>query len=207
MPQELFFDITMSLDGYIAGPDDSAEHPIGLDGELLHEWIINLRSWRETHGLEGGDDSEAGDELRALIDSTGATIMGHRMFEMGFPSWGDTPPFHQPVFILTHHPRDPIPMQGGTTYHFVTDGPEHALQLAREAAGNKHVHISGGAKCVQHYLNAGLVDHFTIHIAPILLRSGARLFEDTARGAVRLEVLSAREDGGWLHVHYRYPRP
>lgn len=206
MPQELFFDITMSLDGSIAGPDDSPEHPIGIDGELLHEWVTGLRSWREAHGLEGGVDSETGRDLRALIDSGGATIMGHRMFELGSPSWGENPPFHQPVFILTHHPRDSVSLQGGTTYHFVTDGPERALELAREAAGDKHVHIAGGARCVQQYLNAGLVDHFTIHVAPILLRSGVRLFEDDAAGAIRLEVVSSREDGGWQHIHYRYPR-
>lgn len=206
MPQDLFFDITMSLDGYIAGPDDSPEQPIGIDGELLHEWVTGLRSWREAHGLEGGVDSETGRDLQALTESGGATIMGHRMFEMGSPSWGENPPFHQPVFILTHRPRESVSLQGGTTYHFVTDGPERALELAREAAGDKHVHIAGGARCVQQYLNAGLVDHFTVHIAPILLRSGVRLFEDDAIGAIRLEVLSSREDGGWQHIHYRYPR-
>lgn len=206
MSQELFFDITMSLDGYIAGADDSPDQPIGIDGEQLHEWVVQLKSWREAHGLEGGADSETGRDLHALIESAGASIMGHRMFEMGEPSWGHNPPFHQPVFILTHHPRDPITMEGGTTYHFVTEGPERALELAREAAGEKHVHIAGGAKCVQHYLNAGLVDHFTVHIAPILLRSGVRLFDDDATGAVRLEPDTVRDDGGWLHVHYRYPR-
>jgi dihydrofolate reductase len=206
MAQELFFDITMSLDGYIAGPHDGLDHPIGIDGEQLHEWVVQLKSWREVHGLDGGIDSDAGRDLHTLIDSTGATLMGHRMFEMGEPSWGDNPPFHQPVFILTHHPRDPITMGGGTTYHFVTDGPGRALELAREAAGEKHVHIAGGATCVQQYLNAGLVDHFTVHIAPILLRSGVRLFDDDATGAIRLTPETVREDGGWVHVHYRYPR-
>ena len=112
MRQELFFDITMSLDGYIAGPGDSPEQPIGIDGELLHEWVTGLRSWREAHGLEGGVDSEIGRDLRALTESAGATIMGHRMFEMGSPSWGDDPPFHQPVFILTHHPRESVSLRG-----------------------------------------------------------------------------------------------
>lgn len=206
MSQELFFDITMSLDGYIAGQDDSPDQPIGIDGPLIHEWVYGLKSWRDAQGLEGGADTEVDRDLHALRESAGASIMGHRMFEVGYTNWGDNPPFHQPVFILTHHPRDPITMEGGTTYHFVTDGPERALELAREAAGEKHVHIAGGAKCVQHYLNAGLVDHFTIHIAPIMLRSGVRLFDDTATGAVRLEPTSIRDDGGWLHVHYRYPR-
>lgn len=206
MSQELFFDITMSLDGYIAGPDDSPEQPLGVDGPLIHEWVYGLKSWREAQGLEGGVDSDVDRDLRALRESAGASIMGHRMFEVGFGNWGEDPPFHQPVFVLTHTARDQIPMQGGTTYHFVTEGPERALELAREAAGEKHVHIAGGAQCVRHYLNAGLVDHFTVHIAPILLRSGVRLFEDDAAGAIRLEVVSATEDSGWLHVHYRYPR-
>src|SRR5690606_9261590 len=119
--------------------------------------VLNLKSWREPHGLEGGEESEVGERLRALQQSSGDSIMGHRMFEVGYESWGETPPFGQPVFVLTHHARDPIPMQGGTTYHFVTEGPERALELAREAAGDKDVHLAGGARCIQQFLNAGLV--------------------------------------------------
>lgn len=206
MPQEVFFDITMSLDGYIAGVNDAPEQGLGVDGERLHEWVFGLKSWREQHGLEGGEEGQVGERLRALQESSGASIMGHRMFEVGFDSWGENPPFHQPVFVLTHHPRDPIPMQGGTTYHFVTDGPERALELARDAAGDKDVHLAGGANCIQQFLNAGLVDHFTIHIAPILLRSGVRLFRDDATGAIDLEVVYSDVDGRWLHTQYRYPR-
>jgi dihydrofolate reductase len=206
MPQELFFDISMSLDGYIAGVNDSPEQGVGVDGERLHEWVVGLKSWREQHGLEGGVESDAGDNLRALVESAGASIMGHRMFEVGYESWGEVPPFHQPVFVLTHHAREPIPMEGGTTYHFVTEGPERALDLAREAAGEKHVQIAGGANVVQQYLNAGLVDHFTIHIAPILLRSGVRLFQDDAIGAKDLEIVYSDFDGRFFHTQYRYSR-
>lgn len=206
MPQDVFFDITMSLDGYIAGVNDSPELGLGVDGERLHEWVMNLKGWREQHGLEGGEESEVGERVRALQESAGASIMGHRMFEVGFPNWGEDPPFHQPVFVLTHHARDPIPMQGGTTYHFVTEGPERALELAREADGGKDVHLAGGAKCIQQYLNAGVVDHFTIHIAPMLLRSGVRLFEDTAVGLKELEIVHSDFDGRWHHTQYRYPR-
>ncbi len=203
---ELFFDITMSLDGYIAGVNDSPEQGLGVDGERLHEWVFGLRSWREAHGLEGGEETEIDRNLRALQESAGASLMGHRMFEVGYPNWGEDPPFHHPVFVLTHHARDPITMQGGTVYHFVTEGPERALELAREAAGDKDVHIAGGANCVQQYLNAGLVDHFTVHIAPILLRSGVRLFQDDAVGAIDLEVVYSQFDGRWLHTQYRYPK-
>lgn len=206
MSQEVFFDITMSLDGYIAGVNDSPEQGLGVDGERLHEWVFGLKSWREQHGLEGGEEGQVGERLRALQESSGASIMGHRMFEVGFDSWGQNPPFHQPVFVLTHHPRDPIPMQGGTTYYFVTDGPERALELARDAAGDKDVQLAGGANCIQQFLNAGLVDHFTIHIAPILLRSGVRLLRDDATGAIDLEVVYSDVDGRWLHTQYRYPR-
>jgi dihydrofolate reductase len=206
MTQEVFFDISMSLDGYIAGPNDSPELGIGVDGERLHEWVFGLRSWREQHGMDGGTESEVGERLRALQERSGASIMGHRMFEVGFSSWGEYPPFHQPVFILTHHARDPIPMQGGTTYHFVTEGPERALALAREAAGDKDVHLAGGARCIQQFLNAGLVDHFTIHLAPILLRSGVRLFQDDAVGAKDLDIVYSDFDGRFHHIQYRYRR-
>ena len=165
-----------------------------------------MKTWREKHGLEGGSESEAGERLGALVERAGASIMGHRMFEVGYPSWGEVPPFHQPVFVLTHHAREPIPMKGGTTYHFVTEGPERALELAREAAGEKHVQIAGGARCVQQYLNAGLVDHFTIHIAPILLRSGVRLFQDDAIGAKNLEIVNSDFDGRFFPTQYRYSR-
>jgi dihydrofolate reductase len=205
MPQELFFDISMSLDGYIAGVDDSPEQGVGVDGERLHEWVFGLKSWREQHGLEGREESQVGERLRALREGAGASIMGHRMFEVGDPNWGEEPPFHQPVFILTHHAREPIPMQGGTTYHFITEGPERALELAREAAGGKDVHIAGGANCIQQYLNAGLVDHFTIHIAPILLRSGVRLFHDDAVGAKDLDIVYSDFDGRFFHTQYRFP--
>lgn len=201
----VFFDITTSLDGYIAGMHDSPEQPIGVDGLRIHEWVYALKSWREAQGLEGGEDNEIDARLRELRESSGASIMGHRMFEVGFDHWGENPPFHQPVFVLTHHPRDPIPMQGGTTYYFVTDGPRKALDLAREAARGKDIHLAGGANAIQQYVNAGLVDHFTIHVAPILLRSGVRLFRDDATGAKDLDVVYSEFDGRWLHTQYRFP--
>jgi dihydrofolate reductase len=179
--------ISMSLDGYVAGPDQSLKEPLGVGGEHLHDWIFPLAAWRSMHGQEGGEVNESSAVVEESVANIGATIMGRNMFG-GHPGpwdakkpwtgwWGARPPFHHPVFVLTHHARPPLTMEGGTTFTFVTDGFESALQQARRAAGGKDVTLAGGAKAAQQYLAAGLVDEMEINLAPILLGAGERLFE------------------------------
>ena len=207
------FEITMSLDGFVAGPNATLEEPLGKNGEDLHEWVTRLASWRERHGLEGGETGPDSDLLAASVDNQGAIIMGRRMFSNGEGPWdddpkadgwwGDDPPFHVPVFILTHHTREPVPKQGGTTYFFVTDGIESALEQARSAAGDKDVHISGGANVIQQYLAAGLVDEFLLHITPILLGGGVRLFDNVGPEAPKLELVETIPSELVTHLRYR----
>jgi dihydrofolate reductase len=183
--------IAMSLDGYVAGPDQSVEHPLGVGGELLHEWMFRTRTWHQVVG-EGGGETGIDDEFMARgLQNIGATIMGRNMFGPIRGSWGDTdwrgwwgdePPYHHPVFVLTHHERDPISMEGGTTFHFVTDGIESALRQALDAAEGRDVRIGGGATAVQQYLRAGLIDELHVPIVPILLGGGARLFDNLDGG-------------------------
>jgi dihydrofolate reductase len=184
----LCFRISMSLDGFIAGPEQSVKNPLGVGGMRLHEWVLPLRAWRESHGLDGGEENESNAIVEEQIDNIGATIMGRHMFG-GHPGpwdpnnpwkgwWGDTPPFHHRVFVITHHEREPLEMKGGTTFHFVTDGIESALVQARDAAKGKDVALGGGARAAQQYLAAGHVDQMDLHVVPILLGSGERLFSD-----------------------------
>jgi dihydrofolate reductase len=178
--------ISMSLDGYVAGPKPTLEEPLGRGGELLHEWAFAAASWRESHGQSGGERNADSDVIDEGLRATGAYIMGRRMFSGGEGSWdddprargwwGDDPPFHVPVFVLTQHAREPLVMEGGTTFHFVTDGIESALEQARAAAGDKDVTLAGGASGVQQYLKAGLLDELQIHVAPVLLGDGTSLF-------------------------------
>ena len=177
----------MSLDGFVAGPNQSVENPLGIGGMRLHEWVFPLTVWREMHGLPGGEINESSRVVEESKAGIGATIMGRNMFG-GHPGpwksenpwngwWGANPPYHHPVFVLTHHAREPLPMEGGTTFTFVTDGIQAALERAFAAAGGKDVSLAGGAKAVQQYLAAGLVDEMEISLAPTLLGSGERLFE------------------------------
>ena len=179
--------ISMSLDGFVAGPDQSVENPLGVGGMKLHEWVFPLKAWRSTHGMEGGEVNESSKVVEESMHNIGATIMGRNMFG-GHPGpwdakkpwngwWGDNPPFHHPVFVLTHHQREPLVMQGGTTFTFVTHGIAGALAQARKAAGGKDITLAGGAKIAQQYLVAGLVDEMEISLAPVLLGRGERLFE------------------------------
>ena len=214
---KLTLDISMSLDGFIAGPNQTLEQPLGEGGEALHEWIFGLKSWREPHGLSGGDvnaDSEVVDEALAR---TGATVMGRRMFSGGQGAWeddpnadarwGDGPPFHHPVFILTHHPRETVQKQGGTTFTFVTGGIEDALEQAAAAAGDKNVAIGGGADVAQQYLRAGLIDELQLHVVPLLLGGGVRLFEDQGGSAhVGVEQTRVIESPAVTHLRYRVVR-
>lgn len=154
----VMFDMSMSLDGYIAGPHVSVEQGLGEGGERLHEWLYGLASWRERHGLAGGTSDTDAEVLDEGLRTTGAIIMGRHMFDMSEGPWGDNPPFHMPVWVLTHHPREPLVKAGGTTFNFVTEGIESALQQARAAAGDRDIAIAGGANVIQQYLKAGLID-------------------------------------------------
>jgi dihydrofolate reductase len=183
----LRFKISMSLDGFVAGPDQSVKDPLGIGGERLHEWVFPLTVWRAMHGLEGGEVNESSRVVEEGLVNIGATVMGRNMFgghpgpwDVGKPWagwWGEDPPFHHPVFVLTHHARPPLMLKGGTTFTFITDGIEAALDRARQAAGGKDVSLAGGASTARQYLVRGLVDEMEINLAPILLGSGERLFE------------------------------
>jgi dihydrofolate reductase len=211
---KLRFTIAMSLDGFIAGPNQSVEHPIGVGGMRLHEWVFPLRPWRAMQGMAGGEVNESSRVVEESFAGLGATIMGRNMFG-GHPGpwdakkpwngwWGENPPYHHPVFVLTHHARSPLRMQGGTTFAFVTDGIESALQQARQAAGGSDVLVAGGAKAAQQYLGAGLVDEMLIHLVPILLGSGERLFERLGDDLHGLKLV--RTVAGPNVIHLKFAR-
>ena len=202
--------ISISLDGFVAGPHQSLEDPIGEGGMRLHEWVFKTASWRRQHGgLEGGErtvDSEVVDEI---VQGVGAYVMGRKMFgggdgvwdETWMGWWGEDPPFHAPVFVLTHHPREPLSTQGGTTFTFVTDGIESALEQARTAADGREVAISGGASAVRQYLAAGMLDELYLHIVPIVLGAGERLLENVGEPIV--EPVKVVASPAVTHVKYR----
>jgi dihydrofolate reductase len=209
---KLRFNITMTLDGYVAGPNQSAENPLGEGADRLHDWLLKLKTFRTIHGdTTGGETGTNDDVLREAFENVGATIMGRNMFGGG-PGpwkkpfwkgwWGDSPPFHHPVFVLTHHAREPLPMQGGTTFSFVTDSIESALNHARRAANGKDVALGGGANVAQQYLTAGLIDELEIHLVPLFLGSGARLFDNVDCRKVKLEPI--RMIGGPAVTHLKY---
>lgn len=211
---KLTLDISMSLDGFVAGPNQTLDEPLGEGGGALHEWAYPLKAFREGHGRSGGETTRDNEIAEESLARTGATIMGRRMFSGGRGAWeddpnadawwGDDPPFHHPVFVLTHHAREPVTKQGGTTFTFVTDGIESALEQAREAAGDKDVAVAGGAKVVQQYLEAGLLDELQLHVAPVFLGGGVRLFEDhVASGQVELECTRVVESPAVTHLRYR----
>ena len=202
--QKVFLDITMSLDGFIAGPDDGPDNPLGTGGERLHEWVYGLAAWREPHGLKGGETNEDSEILNESFDRSGSIICGKRMFDLA-GEWGDNPPFHKPVFVLTHEEREDLAKEGGTTFSFVTDGIESALERARRAAGDKLVAIAGGANVAQQFIRAGLLDEMHIHIAPLLLGGGVRLFEETDAAPPELELVRTTGSPRVTHVSYRLP--
>jgi dihydrofolate reductase len=206
-------EVSMSLDGYVAGPSPSLEEPLGKGGELLHEWAIRLKTFRELHGMEGGD-VDADDELTAeSVRSQGAVVMGRRMFSGGEGPWeddpnasgwwGDEPPFHKPVFVVTHHEREPLVL-GETTFTFVTDGVASAVEQARGAApAELDVLVAGGADTIDQALAAGRVDELQLHVAPVLLGGGTRLFEGLGAERPRIELVSVRESPHVSHLRYR----
>jgi len=213
---KLICDISMSLDGFVAGPNPSLEKPLGEGGDLLHEWAFAAVSWREQHGLEGGEKNADSEVIEESIAATGAVVMGRRMFSGGEGPWeddpradgwwGDEPPFHVPVFVLTQHARETKVMQGGTSFTFVTDGIEAALEQARAAAGEQDVLLAGGASVVQQYLKAGLLDEIQIHLAPVLLGDGASLFDRLGIDAIGLEARRVIASPSVTHLKLTVPR-
>ena len=184
-------DISMSLDGFITDPDASVGTPLeGNDPGRLHDWKFDART-----------DADA-EVVAELYASTGAILIGRRMFDVGFEPWGDPPPFGRPVFVLTHEARDPLPMQGGTTYSFVTDGIEAGLEQARAAAGGKNVSIWGGANVMLQYLRAGLLDEMEIHLIPVLLGDGIRLFQDLGREQIEFRRTRCIQTPGATHLRF-----
>ncbi len=210
---KLTLDITMSLDGFVAGPNQTLEQPLGEGGERLHEWAFAAKAFREAHGMSGGDDNADSQVVEEHLGAIGATVMGRRMFSGGAGPWsddpnadgwwGDDPPFHHPVFILTHHPREAVTKQGGTSFTFVTDGIEAALEQARAAAGDKDVAVAGGANVAQQYLRAGLLDELQIHLVPLFLGGGVRLFDNLGPDLVELEASRVIESPSVTHLRYR----
>jgi dihydrofolate reductase len=188
-------DPAISLDGFIAGPDQDLEHPLGVGGEALHRWHF-----------EQSEENAA--EIEAIC-SAGAYIMGRNMFgpdrgewDLDWRGWwGDDPQYHAPVFVLGHRPRDPVEMDGGTTFHFVTDGPEEALRLAREAAGDRHVSVCGGASTINQFLAAGHIDELRLHVAPVVLGGGEAIFRDL--GGLEFTVASSRSTSLVTHLTLR----
>ena len=204
--------ISISLDGFAAGPNQSLDNPLGEGGERLHDWAIATAAWNRQHGRAVGTEGVDSDIVASSVKGVGAYIMGRRMFGGGDGPWdpewkgwwGDEPPYHVPVFVLTHHEREPLEMEGGTTFHFVTGGIESALEQARAAAGDADVQIAGGASAIQQYLAAGLLDELYLHIAPVLLGSGERLLEDV--GDPQLEPVEAIHSPAATHIRYRVAR-
>jgi dihydrofolate reductase len=211
---KLKLDISVSLDGYVAGPDPTLEEPLGRHGERLHEWIVATASWRRRHGMDGGETGIDDELASETLANAGASIMGRRMFSGGEGPWeddpkadgwwGDEPPFHHPVFVLTHHAREPLEKDGGTTYTFVTDGIESALEQARAAAGGKDVSLGGGADVAQQYMRGGLLDELQLHVVPLLFGDGVRLFDDhVAALPGELELTRVAESPtGVTHLRY-----
>jgi dihydrofolate reductase len=205
--------ISVSLDGFVAGPNQSLDNPLGEGGLRLHEWVFPTASWRRMQGQEGGEDGPDSDVAAEVAEGIGAYIMGRKMFGGGPGEWdsewkgwwGPNPPYHVPVFVLTHHPRESLTMEGGTTFNFVTDGIQSAMGQAQAAAGDRKVSIAGGASAVRQFLAAGLLDELYLHIAPVVLGAGERLLEDV--GDPLLEPVKVVASPAVTHIKYRIGRP
>jgi dihydrofolate reductase len=203
--------ISVSIDGYVAGPNQTLENPLGEGGESLHDWLVVLRSWREQAGMDGGEEGLNNDVFADVTANVGTEIMGRGKF--GPPGggpwgddawkgwWGDDPPFRKPVFVVTHHEREPLTLTD-TTFTFVTDGIESALAQGREAAGGRDVFIGGGADIINRFLSAGLLDELGLHVVPIVLGGGSRLFAGVSPD-VKLQQIRSIEGPGVTHVTYR----
>jgi len=208
---KLIADLSISLDGFVAGPEPSRSVPLGIGGMQLHEWAFKAMSWQQEHGGEGGEDNADSKLIEALRARVGAGIMGRKMYSGGSGGWeddpnprgwwGDDPPFHHNVYVLTHHEREPLEMEGGTTFHYVTDGVRSAYDQAMAAAGDQDVQVHGGGSVVTQFLREGLLDELSVHIAPVFLSSGSRLLDDVPAG--RLERLETSDsDTGVTYIRY-----
>jgi len=207
---EVVLDITASLDGYVAGPDPTLEAPLGEGGFGLHEWLFPLASWRAQHGMEGGESGEDDAMVASALATVGAQVMGRRMFSGGSGPWeddpnaaswfGEEPPFRVPLFVVTHHAREPVEFANGTRYVFV-EGVEAAIAQASEAAGDHDVRVAGGADVANQAFRAGLLDRIDLHVAPLLLGDGAKLFADVEQRG--LELVRVRASQRAVHVSYR----
>jgi dihydrofolate reductase len=215
MGSKLRLKIAMSLDGFVAGPEQSVDNPLGIGGMRLHEWAFALDAWREQHGLGGGEVNESTAVIEESLANIGATVMGRNMFGGGDGPWGDDPwpgwwgvdpPFHHPVFVLTHHAREPLVCEGGTTFTFVTDGIEAALEQARAAAAGKDVSLAGGAEAARQYLAADRVDEMEINLVPIFLGAGEQLFADLGAGNPRLVHVRTVAAPGVTHLKFERQR-
>jgi dihydrofolate reductase len=209
MPRLIVRNFSISLDGFGAGPRQSLDNPLGARGEELHAWVFATRAWHEREGTPGGDEGIDDRYIRHGDDGIGATIMGRNMFgpirgewpdEEWKGWWGDDPPYHHQVFILTHHPRAPIPMQGGTTFNFVTDGIESALDRAFDAARGADVRLGGGVSTIQQYMRAGLVDELNLAIVPLLFGEGERLLDRLDGKALGYECVELVSSGAAVHA-------
>jgi dihydrofolate reductase len=204
--------ISISLDGFVAGPNQSLDNPIGEGGMRLHQWAFATDTWNRRHGSESGERTADSLVAEEVVQGIGAYIMGRNMFGPGRGAWdlewrgwwGEDPPYHTPVYVLTNHAREPLAMDGGTTFHFVTDGIESALEQARAAAGERDVSIAGGASTVRQYLAAGLLDEIYLHIVPVVLGAGERLLEGV--GDPTLEPVKVVDSPAVTHVKYRVAR-
>jgi dihydrofolate reductase len=208
---KVFADLSISLDGFNAGPEPSQKDPLGIGGEQLHEWAMNAMSWQQQHGHEGGEDNADSKLMARTRANVGAGLMGRKMYSGGAGGWendpnprgwwGDDPPFHHPVYVLTHHAREPLEMEGGTTFHFAGD-LSAAYEQAVAAAGEQDVQVHGGGTIVTQLLREGLLDELNVHIAPVLLGSGARLLDDVPAGKLeRLETFGS-DSTGTVHIRY-----
>ncbi|MEU3738036.1 dihydrofolate reductase family protein [Streptomyces sp. NPDC032198] len=206
MAGKVFFSVSMSLDGFIA--PETSEELMGKQWMELQQWVFPLRSFRENLKLGGGgEEGRDNDIVRETFERTGASVMGKRMFDAGEKMWPAEAPFHTPVFVVTHEKRDPWERPGGTTFHFVNDGIETALDLAREAAGDRDVRIAGGGATILEYVNAGLVDEFSIALSPVLFGSGIRLFDGVDASRVALEPVRSEPSSRVTHLTYAvHPR-
>jgi dihydrofolate reductase len=206
--------ISVSLDGYMAGPDQSEADPLGKGGESLHEWAFKQATFKSQHGMgDGGESGASNDVLRAAQRNIGAVVMGRNMFgpiRGAWPDedwkgwWGEDPPFHCPVYVLTHHPREPFELENGNSFHFVTAGIERAMAEAKEAADDQDVSVAGGAETLQEAIAAGLLDEILVSQVPILLGGGERLFDHLAAGAAQVELVDVVEGPDALHLTYRF---
>jgi dihydrofolate reductase len=211
VPKLRVHNFSISLDGYGAGPNQDVDSPLGVGGLRLHEWVFVTRAWHKRQNMEGGEEGLDDKFLEEGDAGIGATIMGRNMFgpirgpwsdESWRGWWGENPPYHHQVFVLTHHPQASITMEGGTTFHFVTDGIEAALEWAFDAAGGDDVRLGGGVGTIQQYLRAGLVDEMHVAIVPVLMGSGERLFDNLDGGAAGYECVEFVNSGAVAHARF-----